>query len=452
MLHKKYWKKFSHLGIGLLSLAILMISLSTMNFVSCQLPTSQPPESDSIIEAAEVSHVQTFGSGMSKAVWSFDPEAFSWEGSGIWFDSENINKAKLKGLLVYGLLQLAGEDNIQKAWDILFRDFNLRYYNNESSYHSGEKIFIKLNSNGFINPYTIRFLLEELVLNAGVDPKDITIYSDNNLNLSFVNKWSLETMLESIQELKGVNTLTRNTAQFSQVKIHWSDPDQIYYDSNDTTPINSNLYLPQAAVDAQYIINLTSLKGHRLAGFTMAGKNLFGMFQDSPHNSGLHPSIAAKYHSYGPVYQKRPMGSYNALVDLIGHPQLGQKTMLILTDALIVSLYQNPPLDLTYTPQFEDAPFNGNWPNSIFLSQNYVSIDSLGLSFMEAESAVKEMSNRLTQNNYSNSALPDGHTAWNYLEEAASASSAPSGTIYKPDGITPCGDLGEIINWSYSKN
>ena len=83
-------------------------------------------------------------------------------------------------------------------------------------------------------------------------------------------------------------------------------------------------------------------------------------------------------------------------------------------------------------------PFNGHWPSSFFASQDPVAIESVGLDFLRSE-------------------MPLIKNADHHLREAALADKAPSGIVYKPDGV-PLKSLGVHEFWNnatdkqYSRN
>jgi hypothetical protein len=140
------------------------------------------------------------------------------------------------------------------------------------------------------------------------------------------------------------------------------------------------------------------------------------------------------------------MGIYNPFVDLIGTRQLGGKTILFMVDGLFGTRDANDPV----IPEFAGwrKLFGGNWSSSYFMSFDPVAIDSVGLDFLHSEFG-----------GYLASSRGRGHDlhADNYLHEAAQASKAPSGTVYRPDG-TPLASLGVHEHWNngndkqYSRN
>jgi len=116
----------------------------------------------------------------------------------------------------------------------------------------------------------------------------------------------------------------------------------------------------------------------------------------------------------------RPMGSYNALVDLMGHQDLGDKTLLFMVECIRYQYWSAPP-------------FNGGPASSLFMSQDNVAIESVLIDFLGSEGALDE------------------GTIDNYLHEAALADNPPSGTVYDPenDGV-PLERLGVHEHWNNS--
>jgi hypothetical protein len=108
---------------------------------------------------------------------------------------------------------------------------------------------------------------------------------------------------------------------------------------------------------------------------------------------------------------KRPAGTYNALVDLMGHKDLGGKTMLYLIDALYAAPHQSVGPE-----RWQSAPFNGHWTASVLASQDPVALESVAVDFFVAEKTSKYLVGAVD----------------NYLHEAALARQPPSATRYDP--------------------
>jgi hypothetical protein len=193
-------------------------------------------------------------------------------------------------------------------------------------------------------------------------------------------------------------------------------------------------HLPTAVTHAAYMINLASFKGHRYGGVTFCAKNHFGSlscddtngtpYQNAPHAAGVHPYIAVHDIIYPQspewTFYGRPMGSYNALVDLMGHRDLGAKTLLFMIEALYAAQSEGDQISLN--SRWLTPPFNDGWPSSLFISQDNVAIESVGLDFFRTEAAIN----------------PHDTTVYgavdNYLHEAALADNPPSGAYYAPNG------------------
>jgi hypothetical protein len=187
-------------------------------------------------------------------------------------------------------------------------------------------------------------------------------------------------------------------------------------------------YLPTCVTEAEYLINAACLRGHGLAGVTLCAKNHFGSlsadrdgqpYSLAPKAAGVHPYVAVHDHALGDRewgFTQREMGTYNALVDLMGHRHLGEKTLLFMIDGLYASADQNAALKLG--DRWQSAPFGNDWPSSLFFSQDGVAIESVGLDFLRSEPVVKTVYGNVD----------------NYLHEAARADAPPSGVVYDPEG------------------
>jgi hypothetical protein len=129
-------------------------------------------------------------------------------------------------------------------------------------------------------------------------------------------------------------------------------------------------------------------------------------------------------------------------VDLLGHPALGGKVLLCLVDGLYGGYFWD-----SHPQKWNMPPFNGNWPSSLFASQDPVAIDSVCYDFL-----LNEWPNVV--NNGSTTAgngLQGG--AEDYLHEAALAANPPSGTFYDPaKSGTRLASLGVHEHWNDATN
>ena len=369
-----------------------------------------------------------------RVTWVHNPDATRWDGrKGQWWESGNLVQNVVSEMLSHALQTQTGESQAAAAWEALFRHFNAEHSPEAHGYRTGEKIAIKVNLNtvttpayhengSFTSPQIILALLQQLVNYAGVDPSNITVYDATRV----VPDCIVETC--RIAQLAGVHFVDWSGGngreayrRDPQCRVHWSQN----LGGNAT-------YLPTCVTEATYLINLASLKGHNLAGVTLCGKNHLGTIcadledkptQQAPQGANIHGTIAAHDYGWGDpawTWVQRPMGTYNALVDLMAHPHLGGKTLLYMLDGFYVSQDQSSPV--TGDCRWQSSPFSDEWTASLFLSQDGVAIDSVGLDFLRAEPTIAARDD----------VLPVHTTCENYLREASSVGAPPSGTRYAP--------------------
>jgi hypothetical protein len=188
-------------------------------------------------------------------------------------------------------------------------------------------------------------------------------------------------------------------------------------------------YLPRQVTEAKYMINMALLRPHGMAGVTLTAKNHFGSVH-FPNDGGWSPRVL-----HNSVLRTQPMGSYNALVDLIRHRHLGGKTMLYILDGLYTAEHNEGNV-------IKWASFGDHWASSMLMSQDPVAIDSVGLDILRSEPRATQVRGN----------------AENFLHEAAQAAKPPSGTLYNPDGTGAPASLGVHEHWNnatarkYSRN
>ena len=383
-----------------------------------------------------------------RVVWAHDTAATSWNGessstacdgvtsatscwqtTNAWWSNLDMNKMKV--MLENSLQELTGASDTLAAWDSLFIYYNRNHGKGNQEYQQGEKIAIKVNLNTvgahedesnacYVSPQLVYLILEQLVENAGVAPGDITFYDISRPMPATIFDFCKATYPDvNFVDNQGGNG-RRMFEVDETVPVVWSEDLNLEIGGGNPT------YLPKCVTEAAYLINMTNLKGHDLTGITVCAKNHFGTFctlevGSAPQKAGVHPYIAV--HDFGNPggtgkwdFYGRDMGTYTPLVDVMGHPHLGEKTLLYLVDAFYTVRRQN--LDVTIDDKWLMEPFNGDWPSSLFLSQDGVAIESVGLDFLRSEPSQFNVTGNVD----------------NYLHEAANADSPPSGTVYDPDG------------------
>ena len=363
-----------------------------------------------------------------RVVWIHDPNATDWDGYSSpehWYDDNHTDQAVVDRMISRAIRGLAGEDSDAAAWDAIFRNFNLRRGKGDVGYTAGEKIAIKINNTMCYNANTSTFeqqnnnknridnspqltisLLDQLVNVVGMDEADITIGDPGRIFPNFYYN-IVYPRFPNVCYLAAYGGHGRTESTFSNVKFYWS-----------TSAANGKRqdYIPRSFAEADYMINFAILKSHDSGGITVCGKNHYGSLLRNPDRT-LRGQRYDYYdmHSSLPVY-RRGMGYYRALVDLMGHPELGGKTVLYLVDGLFAGQnWDSQPV------KWNMAPFYDDWPSSVFVSQDPVAIDSVCCDFLQAE-----------WDDY-----PHYDGADDYLHEAALADNPPSGTFYDPnnDGI-----------------
>jgi len=222
--------------------------------------------------------------------------------------------------------------------------------------------------------------------------------------------------------------------------FYWSDPCAANW-----VGVTQQDYIPTHFSQADYFINFAILKSHDDAGITVCGKNNYGSLKRNPNAAGY-------YDTHHTRATERPgVGYYRAIVDLLGHPKLGGKTVLCLIDGLYGGQsWDSKPI------RYLMAPFNHDWPSSIFLSQDPVAIDSVADDFLYTE---LDGSHTPYSDPYPEYSYPHYSGTDDYLSEAALVPSPPSDANYDPNhdgGLTE--SLGVHEHWNnatskqYSRN
>ena len=381
-----------------------------------------------------------------RVVWVHDPQVTDWKGpgDGHWWEGDRTRQDRVTAMMSRALRELTGETTEGKAWDKLFRSFNQARGKGDVGYKPGEKILIKPNWVGMIwregavdpetytlikrqdymntSPQMIIALLRQLVSTVGVKESDL-IVCDSLAYL--VNEYYdiLHKAFPQVQYFDYAGKFGRLQVKPSAVPFYWSCRPQG----------KSPDFLPVCIAEAEYLINFAQLKAHTATGVTLCGKNHFGSLVRWPVQEGF-------YNIHQNSFSKESR-KYREQVDLMGHAQLGGKTVLYLIDGLYSGKHPIDPAPR----KFKSSPFNGDWTKSLFASQDPVAIDSVGFDFLWTE--------------YED--FPRQGGAQDYLHEASLADNPPSGTFYDPDHATNVkrlSSLGVHEHWNnaqekkYSRN
>jgi hypothetical protein len=197
--------------------------------------------------------------------------------------------------------------------------------------------------------------------------------------------------------------------------------------------------------NANYLIEIPALKGHRWAGVTFFAKNFFGC---NTRFSASHMHAGTMRLDYGSPIRSN-YKQYRVFVDLLGSKQLGGKTLLFLMDGLWRTSEEHTP-----PTKFLSSPFNNSYSSSVFASLDPVAIESVCLDVLQKEFTEDDSTVYPVRNSFVQWAGID-----DYLHQAASSDWWPNSISYDPDNTgTPIGSLGTHEHWNntndmqYSRN
>ena len=381
-----------------------------------------------------------------RVVWAFDTTFSKWTVTkGFWWDDKYTDQATVSDMISRSIYQISGKQDATAAWDTIFRYFNSRHGKGNIGYTAGEKIAIKLSlvqsgdpsSNGgninFTPPQTVLALLRQLVYNAGVDAGNITFYDAmRSIPTSITQRCKKE--FPKVHFAGSESGTYQEAVIRSTTSMHWSESLTMEIKGGNTA------YLPTIITEASYIINLANLKGHHLAGITCCTKNHNGSFlsdgdPNTPHAIGMHCYFTVHDYTINGdpewSFKGRDMGTYNVFVDVMGHKDLGEKTLLFIIDGLYSVPTEGVPN--TNVLRWQQTPFNNHFSSSIFMSQDNVAIESVALDFFRTEQAINPNLIFKWEDGSSTHNVIYGNVD-NYLHEAAQADNPPSGTKYAPNG------------------
>ncbi|MDR2496482.1 MAG: DUF362 domain-containing protein [Tannerellaceae bacterium] len=365
-----------------------------------------------------------------RVAWAHAPNTAGWdESTGYWFDDAWNSQDNCDRLVAQALIDLTGETTEAAAWTALFKHFNAKRGKGSKPYAEGEKIAVKINMNNTYShaeseeinasPHMTLALLRSLVRQAGVPQKCIALIEPSRYLTDFLYRKCHEEFPDILYvDNAGGDGRTRST--YTEKAIRYSKH-------------NGHLSASLATVilESDYNINMALLKGHVGQGVTLCGKNWYGV-------TGIHANWRMNHHD-GMNQNRDGSPSYITFVDYMGHPGLGEKTLVYFIDGL----YGSRNVDLKPSGKWKMQPFNNSWPCSLLASQDGVAIDAVAIDLLCTEFP----------------GMPDVNYCDMYLLEASQADNPPSGTLYDPTGSgKPLPSLGVAEHWNnaadrkYSRN
>lgn len=395
-----------------------------------------------------------------RVVWVHNPDATNEDcipynfGNG-YFMEKNADQNIIDEMLKTAMLDVTGATTEEEAWDFVFKYFNITHNKGDIGYVQGEKIFIKINAvhawntkddlsilfdddygNVDTSPQAILAVLRQLINKAGV-PQEAIYLGDPYTNIFKHLYAKLSTEFPNIHYMSQGDYENREKLQKTNTEtIQFSDKGTVL------DVLTDSFY--DCTINADYVLNIPAIKGHRGGGVTLFAKNHFGTNTQQS---------AAHMHKGNVLVNRELRGeykSYRVFVDLMAYEHLGGKTLIYIGDFLWgTSMEHDPPI------KFLSEPFNNDWSSSILVSLDPVAISSVALDILQEEFQEEvDLDSKTPRWKHVHFTGVD-----DYLHQAASSDWWPDGITYDPEGDgTPIGSLGVHEHWNnatdkqYSRN
>jgi hypothetical protein len=386
-----------------------------------------------------------------RVTWAWNPDATNQDCANILTDAfympKNNDQNVINKMMDESIINLGGKSTVKDSWDAIFKHFNQGKSGTANGYQNGETIFIKVNNgqagwainmkdlsetgitspatkkrNSVMSgttPATVLALIRQLVDECGV-PQNMILVGEpmTHVYKSMYDVINAEYPDVIVLDKDGYTSLGRTKSK------GWSGQVIQYSDQGSDMPdaISDNLMIEM--YEADYMINAAAMKAHARNGVSLNAKLHFGSHGDHPGygygsfhlHDGLISTVDNDVLTTG---VRGDYGMYRVLVDLMGHEKIGRNTILFMVDGLWAGV------EATDVPvHWNMPPFNGDFPNSIFLSLDPVAIESVCIDFLRAEAE---------ENTYFND-RPFFPAVDDYLHQAADKSNWPTGFTYDPEG------------------
>ncbi|PID92904.1 MAG: hypothetical protein CSA96_01175, partial [Bacteroidetes bacterium] len=402
-----------------------------------------------------------------RVVWEWDPdatnencanEARDWVDPDAYFMAKNNNQAVIGRMMNNIILKLSGSYNPTEGWDKIFSDFNERKGRGSSGYQDGQTLFIKINQGGagwltnsddlgysqqnWVKNYYPNIetsgpmalaLLDQLINKYGIPQEKIYIGDPN----AHILKDNYDLMAA---HFPNVNYMDKDHSDLGRTKINkTSDPVFSWSDPSSISAPEETRYSWDEVVNADYIINLATLKAHARAGVSLTAKNHFGTHANQDGAWPLHNGLVCYVGNdvLDPI--RNQYGEYRVLTDIMGHEKLGGNTVLFIVEGL-----WGGPEAVSKPVKWQSAPFNNDWPSSILASQDAVALESVCFDLLRTEWG-DPASAGIGRPLYG--AVDD------HLHQAADSANWPSGIIYDPEGDgTPMSSMGVHEHWNNARD
>lgn len=374
--------------------------------------------------------------------------------SNCFFQAKNNNQDTINAMANNTIKKLSGKKTVKEGWDAIFKSFNQKKLGTEEGYFPGQTIFIKINNGqagwainnstlGVANtsipiaettPATVLAFVTQLVDSVGVPQSNILIGEP----MTHIFDHMYDPIHAKYPNVKFLDK--DNKASLGRTRISgWYDDAIIYSDQGSEMPNANTDAICNEMMEADYMINIAALKAHARGGVTLCAKLHFG-------SHGLHNGNWDSFHLHDGLIAtvdndvlnqglRGEYGMYRVLVDLMGHEKLGRNTVLFVVDGLWGGVEATDK-----GVKWKSAPFNNDWPNSLFVSQDEVALESVCIDFLRAEAKKNTAFNN----------RPFFPAVDDYLHQAADKANWAKGITYDPegDGVEMPASLGVHEHWN----
>ncbi|MFN8207661.1 MAG: sugar-binding protein [Bacteroidales bacterium] len=405
-----------------------------------------------------------------RVAWAWNPAATNENCTNVitdgYFMPQNNNQDTIDMLADKTIRAIGGQASVQDSWDAIFKNFNLKKTGTATGYTAGQTIFIKINNGqagwainsttlaetGNDSPVTgvkkaamsnttpsaVLAYVRQLVDSCNIPQDKIYIAEP----MTHVYKSMYDVIHARYPDVKILDKESKNTSLGRTTSSGWTSNVIKYSDKGNTMPDAVSDGLMNEMYNADYLINFAALKAHARAGVTFGAKLHFGSHGNHPvggyGSSHLHAGLVSVTDNDKPAdaYARTRYKMYRVLTDLMGHEKLGGNTVLFVVDGLWGGIEAT---DMAV--KWQTAPFNNDWPSSLFVSQDGVAIESVCLDFLRAEANVNT--------NFRDRPFFPGVD--DHLHQAADSKNWPAGFTYDPEGDgTAMPSMGIHEHWNNS--
>ncbi|MCS6839944.1 MAG: DUF362 domain-containing protein [Roseiflexus sp.] len=292
-------------------------------------------------------------------VHTYHPRATSWDFARGWY-GDSVDARIVADMVDEGVTRLTRTTTRADAWAALL-----------PNYQPGQMIGIKVSLNNAARED------DDNEIDALMDPINAIIRGLLEIGVPEQNIWIFDV---THGDHPGIIPLRfKRRCAYPQVKFasYQDEHPELGFSAIEKVRFNTppdiaplpDLPFCNALVNVHYLINMPIMKRHVGAGISLGFKNHFGSI-DRCNLLHRYTDIGADYFS----------DRYSPLVDINGHPQIRQKTILTIGDGL----FGNPVNNISAPSRWRT--FGNTAPNSLFFSRDPVAIDCVMADFLRTES------------------------------------------------------------------